>query len=91
MAHLYVYNASNKHFDATLSLNDLVVRSDRMIPPGSQAHYDIPDQKTRDAVVEHLENYGAMPFGWGSGIIHHTEPMNAPTIEMKISPPPKGK
>jgi hypothetical protein len=60
MADLYIYNATNKFFDTTSSMLDMILQSAILIPPGSQGYVQLPDQATYSSVIAQLEKYGTV-------------------------------
>jgi hypothetical protein len=58
MKDLYVYNATQQHLDASLSILDLDYRRESMIPPGWQGHLSLDDQKSYDAAVAFYTAHG---------------------------------
>jgi hypothetical protein len=54
----YFYNATNKYFDLSASIDDVLRHAAKIIPPGSQAHVVDPVQIANHIVVH--TNYGAV-------------------------------
>jgi hypothetical protein len=102
MPDLYIYNATNKFFDTTSSMNDLLLQSGVLIPPGSQAHVTLPDAPTYNSVVAQLGNYGVVDHATVtspatfSGTSSAAKPITnvgkpVPIITAPVVAPPKGK
>ena len=55
----YIYNATNLTLDTTATMAELVARSGKLVPPGSQAHIVYNDVPSYNAAVVHAVNAGS--------------------------------
>jgi hypothetical protein len=102
MPDLYIYNGTNQYFDTTQSMQDLVLHSNVLIPPGSQGHISVQDTATYNSVVAQLGKYGVVDHATVASPTTFTGTSKAaapiviaaktvPVVSVPVVAPPKGK
>ena len=100
---LYIYNGGKQSIDTTSSILDLMLQSNVVVTPGSQAHIQVQDQASYSALVAQIEKYGAVDHATVAapsaftGVSYSAAPIAnipkkvIPVVQVPVVAKPKGK
>lgn len=102
MPDIYIYNGGKQTIDTTSSMTDLLLQTNVLVKPGTQAKITLADDKAFAAFVQQLQTYGVVahttvssPVTF-SGVSHSPTPISVPSksipvVKAPVVASPKGK
>ena len=83
---LYIFNATAQIFDTTSTIQELITRTNKLVPPGAQAHLVLTDPVSLSKVTAQHETCGVQNLGTAvspsyKGLSHNGSPV---TVNGKV-------
>ena len=102
MPDIYLSNGGKQTIDTTSSMNDMLLQTNILVSPGTQAKITLADDKAFADFVQQLQNYGTVPHTTVTspvtftGTSHSPTPISIPSksvpiVKAPVVTPPKGK
>ena len=102
MPDIYIYNGGKQTIDTTSSMNDMLLQTNVLVAPGTQAKISLPDDNAFATFVQQLQNYGTVAHttviapATFTGSSHSPTPISIPSksvpiVKAPVVTPPKGK